>query len=41
MYIPPFVCGIAFTLIAELAIGIVYAIVSDRKEGDDDAESGD
>lgn len=39
MYIPPFVCGVALTLLAEFLAGVVYVIVTDRKkdgnEGDD------
>lgn len=40
MYIPPFICGVVFTLLAEFLACVVYAIVTDRKGSDDDAEGG-
>lgn len=31
MYIHPFVCGVAFTLFAEIMAVVVYAVVNKRK----------
>lgn len=31
MYIPPFVCGIAATILAELAAAIIYSAYTDWK----------
>lgn len=31
MYVPPFVCGIFFTIIVEIAAVIVWAVVADHK----------
>ena len=41
MYVSEFVCGIAVTLLAELAFLIAVAIFSTRKKGDEEDETGD
>lgn len=41
MYVSEFVCGIAVTLLAELAISIAVAIFTTRKKGDEEYETSD
>lgn len=31
MYIDPFVCGVVFTLLAEMVASVVYTVVKKRK----------
>lgn len=41
MYVSEFVCGVVFTILAELAISIAGAIFLTRKKGDEEDETAD